>query len=146
MAHFAELDENNIVLRVIVVNNNELLDENGNEVEQKGIDFCSNLLGGTWIQTSYNGKIRKNFAGIGMFYDSTRNLFRLLNAPIDYPSFVLNDNGHWIPPIPYPSDAIINNENPSESKTYYWDEKTLSWVLMPYIDSLEVALENTPWQ
>jgi hypothetical protein len=146
MAHFAELDENNIVLRVIVVNNDELLDENGNEIEQKGIDFCSNLLGGTWVQTSYNGKLRKRFAGIGMFYDSTQNLFRLLNKPIDYPSFILDEDGNWIPPIPYPSDAIINNENPSESKTYYWDEKTLSWVLIPYIDPLELALENTPWQ
>jgi hypothetical protein len=146
MAHFAELDENNIVLRVIVVNNNELLDENGNEIEQKGIDFCSNLLGGTWIQTSYNGNIRKNYAGIGMFYDSTLDLFRLLNAPIDYPSFILNDNGRWVPPIPYPSDAIINNENPRESKSYYWDEETLSWVLIPYIDPLETANELTPWQ
>jgi hypothetical protein len=146
MAHFAELDENNIVLRVIVVNNDELLDENGNETEQKGIDFCSNLLGGTWIQTSYNGNFRFRFAGIGMFYDLDRDMFRNLNAPESNPSFVLDDNGNWIPPIPYPSDAVINNENPSESKSYYWDEKTLTWVLMPYIDPLETANELTPWQ
>ncbi|CAB4149171.1 hypothetical protein UFOVP534_50, partial [uncultured Caudovirales phage] len=65
MAHFAELNENNKVTQVIVVHNNELLDENGNELEQKGIDFCVNLFGGIWVQTSYNATIRKNYAGIG---------------------------------------------------------------------------------
>ena len=75
MAHFAELNESNIVTNVIVVHNNELLDENGNELEQKGIDFCVNLLGGIWIQTSYNGNIRKNYAGIGYLYDPIRDAF-----------------------------------------------------------------------
>jgi hypothetical protein len=75
MAHFAELDENNIVKQVIVVNNNELLDESGNESEQKGIDFCVNLFGGKWIQTSYNEKIRKNFAILGANYDPIRDAF-----------------------------------------------------------------------
>jgi len=75
MAHFAELDENNIVLRVIVVHNNELLDENGNESEQKGIDFCVAHYGGTWIQTSYNGNFREQYAGIGHAYDSVTDVF-----------------------------------------------------------------------
>jgi hypothetical protein len=75
MAHFAELDENNIVKQVIVVNNNELLDESGNESEQKGIDFCVNLFGGKWIQTSYNKKVRKHFAGINFTYDPIRDAF-----------------------------------------------------------------------
>lgn len=75
MAHFAELDENNTVKQVIVVHNNELLDDNGNESEQKGIDFCVSLFGGTWIQTSYNGTIRKNYAGIGYLYDPIRDAF-----------------------------------------------------------------------
>ena len=75
MAHFAELDENNVVTQIIVVHNNELIDENKNESEQKGIDFCVNLFGGTWIQTSYNGNIRKNYAGIGYTYDESRNAF-----------------------------------------------------------------------
>ena len=78
MAHFAEIDENNIVQRVIVVHNNELLDENGNESEQKGIDFCIALLGGNWIQTSYNAAtngFRKNYAGGGYTYDSVRDAF-----------------------------------------------------------------------
>jgi len=146
MAHFAELDENNIVLRVIVVANNELLNEDGNEIEQKGIDFCNSLLGGNWIQTSYNRTFRNNFAGIGMFYDLEKDVFRSLNAPEGYPSFVLDNKGNWVPPIPYPSDAIINNEEPKESKSYYWDEETLSWVLVEYIDPLQLALEDTPWQ
>lgn len=75
MAHFAELDENNIVTNVIVVHNNELLDAEGNESEQKGIDFCVTHYGQRWLQTSYNGNIRKNYAGIGYTYDLDRNAF-----------------------------------------------------------------------
>ena len=75
MAHFAELNETNIVKQVIVVHNNELLDENGNESEQKGIDFCVNLLGGTWIQTSYNENFRGKYAGIGYLYDPVNDVF-----------------------------------------------------------------------
>ena len=75
MAHFAEIGLDNTVLRVIVVNNNELLDENHIEQESKGADFCRNLLGGTWVQTSYNGAIRKNFAGVGFTYDTARDAF-----------------------------------------------------------------------
>ena len=89
MAHFAELDGNNVVTRVIVVHNNELLDENGNESEQKGIDFCIAHYGGTWIQTSYNGTFRKNFAGSGYTYDPTRDAFIPLE-PIEG-SWVLNE-------------------------------------------------------
>jgi hypothetical protein len=74
MAHFAQLDDNNVVTQVIVVHNNELLDD-GIEQEAKGIAFCESLLGGRWIQTSYNGNIRKNFAGIGFTYDAQRNAF-----------------------------------------------------------------------
>lgn len=74
MAHFAELDENSIVKRVIVVHDSELLD-NGVESEAKGIQFCQSLFGGNWVQTSYNGKIRKNYAGIGDTYDSNRDAF-----------------------------------------------------------------------
>ena len=116
MAHFAELDDNNIVKQVIVVHNNELLDESGNESEQKGIDFCNNLFGGRWIQTSYNGSIRKNFAGQGYFYDSVRDAF--IN-PQPYQSWILNEDiCRWEPPMPYPmEDNII----------YYWNEETLSW-------------------
>ena len=81
MAHFAQLDQNNVVLQVIVVNNNELL-EDGVESEQKGIDFCKSLLGGNWLQTSYNGKIRKMYAGVGFRYVPTDDVF----LPADFHS------------------------------------------------------------
>jgi hypothetical protein len=68
MAHFAKLDENNVVTQVIVVSNAELIDSDGEESEAKGIEFCQRLLGGTWVQTSYNGNFRKNYAGVGYTY------------------------------------------------------------------------------
>jgi hypothetical protein len=74
MAHFAELDDNNIVQRVIVVHNNELLD-NGTESEAKGIAFCKSLFGGNWIQTSYNATFRKNYAAAGFIYDAIKDAF-----------------------------------------------------------------------
>jgi hypothetical protein len=75
MAHFAEIDGSNKVLRVIAVSNNDILDENGNEVEQIGRDLCSRLLGGNWIQTSYNGNLRGIYAGIGYTYDMDNDVF-----------------------------------------------------------------------
>jgi len=114
MAHFAQL-ENNIVTNVIVVANETIIDENGNESEQKGIDFCSNLLGGTWIQTSYNGKIRKNYAGIGYIYDETRDAFI---APKPFNSWVLDETTcQWKAPVDYPTDEGI----------FIWNEETLTW-------------------
>ncbi len=75
MAHFAEIDSNNRVLRVIVVANNDTSDENGNEVEQIGKDLCNRLLGGNWVQTSYNANFRGSFASIGCFYDPIQDIF-----------------------------------------------------------------------
>ena len=114
MAHFAQL-ENNIVTNVIVVANQTILDENGNESEQKGIDFCSNLLGGTWIQTSYNARIRKNYAGIGYTYDETLDAFI---PPQPFASWLLDETTcQWEAPTPHPTD---NN-------FYIWNEETLTW-------------------
>ena len=114
MAHFAELNENNEVLRVVVVHNAELLDESGNESEQKGIDFCVNLFGGRWVQTSYNGTMRKNYAGIDFTYDPVNNWFF---APQPFASWTLDENAQWQAPVAYPTDE----------KFYSWDEATLSW-------------------
>jgi hypothetical protein len=75
MAHFAELDESNLVVRVIVVGNDDCLDQNGVESEAVGVAFCENLLGGTWVHTSYNSTFLKNYAGIGFTYDVQRNAF-----------------------------------------------------------------------
>ena len=85
MAHFAELDANNVVKRVIVVSNSEITDGNGNEIENDGILYCQRLYGGDtrWKQTSYNGNMRKRHAGIGMIYNEELNAFisRMYSRP-----------------------------------------------------------------
>ncbi len=84
MAHFAELNENNIVTQVIVVDNKDILDETGNESETKGIEFCKNLFGGyKWIQTSYNSSFRGVYAGVGYRYDETNDVFFNPDSPIE---------------------------------------------------------------
>lgn len=95
MAHFAQIDETNTVIQVIVVNNDELLDEFGNESEQKGIKFCSDLLGGNWVQTSYNGNIRYNYAGIGYIYDPIDEAF-IAPIPCEHPELELDENKKWV--------------------------------------------------
>ena len=75
MAHFAQLDDNNVVLRVIVVHNNDCKDAEGNESEAVGVAFCQSLLGGNWKQTSYNGNMRGVYAGIGYTYNPTLDVF-----------------------------------------------------------------------
>jgi hypothetical protein len=114
MAHFAEIS-NDIVTRVLVVHNNELLVD-GVEVEQKGIDFLNNLLGGTWVQTSYNNNFRKQYAGTGYRYDSVADVFIV---PQPYASWTLNSNHDWQPPTPKPEGS------------FYWDEESLSWLPVP---------------
>ena len=119
MAHFAELDENNVVTRVIVVGNQDILDSTGKENEEVGIAFCKNLLGGNWKQTSYNASFRKNYAGIGYTYREDIDAFV---PPRPYASWILNEStAQWEAPVPYPTDG----------KFYYWDEATTSWVEVP---------------
>lgn len=117
MAHFAQLDDAKLVINVIVVHNNELI-EDGQEVEAKGIDFCKRLYGleTTWVQTSYNNNIRKNYAGMGYLYNSIKDAFI---PPQPYPSWILNeDTCQWEIPTPMPE----------EGGPYQWDEATVSWV------------------
>jgi hypothetical protein len=109
MAHFAKIGLNNKVIDVVVVHNNELLDANNVEQEVNGINYLEGLTGWSiWKQTSYNGSIRKNFAGIGMTYDEDRDAF----IPIKpYLSWVLNeDTCQWQAPTPSPQDGWIWNE------------------------------------
>ena len=115
MAHFAQLDDNNIVTQVIVVGNDELLLD-GVESEVKGILFCKSLFGKDtkWKQTSYNGTIRKNYAGIGYTYDAANDYFF---APQPYPSWTLDADAIWQPPVAMPTN----------DKMYSWNEETLSW-------------------
>lgn len=99
MAHFAKLDQNNVVLEVHVVHNNELLDQNGVEQEWKGVWFLQNWSGGYphWKQTSYNGNFRKNYAGIGYTYDPVRDAFI---PPQPTPDAVLDEaTCQWIVPV-----------------------------------------------
>jgi hypothetical protein len=114
LAHFAQI-ENNMVTKVIVVSNQDTSNKEGFEIEQIGIDFCSNLLGGTWKQTSYNGNIRKNYAGIGYTYDEGRDAFI---APKPYNSWVLNEETcQWKAPVDYPTDG----------ENYTWNESMQLW-------------------
>ena len=114
MAHFAEI-KNNVVQRVIVVHNNELLVD-GVETESKGAEFCANLFGGEWVQTSYNGNIRKQYAGIGYTYDAVNDVFI---CPQPYGSWTLDDNFDWQPPTPMP---VV------EGKRYAWFEPNRVWI------------------
>jgi len=132
MAHFAQLDENNIVIQVIVVSNNECLDENGNESEDKGIAFCQSLFGGKWVQTSYSGKIRKRYAAIDYVYDENLDAFI---PPKPFNSWTLNTEIYnWVSPIPIPSDFNIL------TKPYLWNEETLSWD--PIVQPVTTGSQN----
>jgi hypothetical protein len=113
MAHFAELDDNNVVKQVVVVKNQELLID-GVEVESKGKEFLTNLLGGNWIQTSINNNFRKQYASVGYAYDTVNDVFI---APQPYPSWALDNDFNWQPPTPRP-DGI----------GWYWNEIEQAWV------------------
>jgi hypothetical protein len=108
MAHWAELDNDNVVVRVLVTNNN---DQNGDE----GYQWLLDVFGGRWIKTSYNGTIRKNFASIGFVYDEAKDAFI---APQPYASWILNpDTCRWEAPVSYPENGL-----------FVWDEDSLNWI------------------
>lgn len=116
MAHFAQLDEINTVLQVIVVSNDDVMD-NGQESEAKGISLCQSLLGSNtnWAQTSYNATFRKNYAGIGYTFDAQRNAFI---PPKPFNSWILDEETcQWNPPVAYPDDT----------KRYMWNEEAQQW-------------------
>lgn len=122
MAHFAQLDENNVVTQVIVVSNADTADANGVEKESIGVAFCERLFGGTWKQTSYNGNSRKNYAGIGYTYNAGIDAFV---PPKPYASWVLNnETAQWSAPVDMPEDAGTGDP----PKQYRWDEDTTNWV------------------
>jgi hypothetical protein len=108
MAHFCQIDENNVVIQVVTV---------PNEQENRGEEYLSvDLgLGGRWIQTSYNNNIRNVYAGIGFTYNENLDIFI---SPKPFPSWVLNSEGYWESPIPRPSDP---------NKVYRWDEDNQEW-------------------
>ena len=136
MAHFAQLDSNNVVTQVIVVSNDDITDSNGNEVESIGVAFCQKLLGAdtNWKQTSYNGNMRTRYAGIGYSYNSSLDAFV---PPQPYASWTLdNTSKDWVAPITQPT---LTDEQTAAGSYYTWDEsayqadtsdpKTAGWTL-----------------
>lgn len=111
MAHFTKLTSDNLVEQIVVVHNNDAPDE------AAGIAFLNNLFGAaTWVQTSYNARIRKNYAGVGFAYDAQRDAFI---PPQPYPSWTISEETcQWSAPTPMPTDG----------RDYQWDEPTTSWV------------------
>ena len=110
MAHFAQIDENNIVLQVLVV---------PDEQQHRGQEYMANdlMLGGRWIQTSYNSNIRGMFAGVGYIYNEDLDIFM---PPKPYPSWTIDlELGHWVAPLERPEEV--------EGKVNIWNEETLSW-------------------
>ena len=115
MAHFARIDENGLVLQVVVVDNKDTADASGVEKEHIGAAHLEKMLGGTWKQTSYNGNMRKNYAGIGYTYRADIDAFV---PPQPFASWTLNADAQWEPPVAMPQDG----------KMYSWDESTTSWT------------------
>jgi len=110
MAHWAEIDENNVVIRVLVTDNN---DPNGDE----GYQSLVNTLGGRWIQTSYNNNFRRLYAGTGYTYNEDNDVFI---PPCPFASWTLNEDCYWVPPVPKPEEGFS-----------VWNEETGSWEELP---------------
>jgi hypothetical protein len=111
MAHFAELDENNIVTRVLVTDN---------DAPNEGYDWLIENLGGTWVKTSYNANIRKNYAGIGFTFDEELDAFI---PPKPFESWLLvEETAQWVAPIPYPEDDLM----------YSWSEELGDWEAVQF--------------
>ena len=118
MAHFAELNSSNEVLRVVVISNDDV-DANGGDQHADAETFVASIVphsedGTAWKQTSYNNNFRKQYAAIGDTFDSSKNKFI---SPQPYPSWSLNSNDDWEAPIAYPDD----------DKEYEWNETTRAW-------------------
>ena len=132
MSHFAEIDNNNIVTRVVAFDDNDMSEEDAKQ-------FLEERLGGRWIQTSYNTyanthllggtPFRKNYAGVGMTYDENLDGF-IYEKPEDFPSFILDEEtGHWVAPVPFPGKKP---QDPREfSLEYIWDEENVQWIPNP---------------
>jgi len=125
MAHFAELDNNNVVLRVVVISNDDV-DANGGDLSTGAEDFVEALVpassgGVAWKQTSYNHNFRKQYAGIGCSYDASKNMFIV---PKPYASWTLNSSGDWEAPVTYPNDLEEGGLFVNTS----WDEDNSRWL------------------
>ena len=142
MAHFAELDNNNEVIQVIVISNEDV-DANGGDYSSQAETFVSNLIphsenGVAWKQTSYNNNQRKQYAGIGFTYDASKNKFIL---PKPFTSWQLNSNDDWIAPITYPNVNEINSNYVSIT----WDEDNQKWLGKTFTGDDHSTVTNYQW-
>ena len=132
MAHFAELDSNNVVLRVIVISNDDV-DANGGDQSSAAETFVATIVpassgGASWKQTSYNNNFRKQYAGIGFTYDVSKNMFIGVKP---YTSWTLNSSGDWEAPVTYPNDV----EEGGLRVFPMWDEDNLRWKGSTFTDA-----------
>jgi len=126
MAHFAQIDYQNKVIRVSVVANEDILDDDGNESEEVGIEYLKSVHGPNtmWVQTSYNNNFRCRYAGIGLVYNVEHDVFLL---PQPYPSWILNTETYeWESPVPKPDLTI---EQVESGNYYEWNEEAQEWKL-----------------
>lgn len=126
MAHFAQIDYQNKVIRVSVVANEDILDDDGNESEEVGIEYLKSVHGPNtmWVQTSYNNNFRCCYAGIGLVYNVEHDVFLL---PQPYPSWILNTETYeWESPVPKPDLTI---EQVESGNYYEWNEEAQEWKL-----------------
>ena len=143
MAHFAQLDSNNVVTQVIVVSNDDTSDSNGVEVESIGVAFCQKLLGANtnWKQTSYNSSIRGNYAGIGYTFMSGVATLGVGSTDVfvpqkPYASWTLSTTtAEWVPPSNPGAAPTLTDEEAAANKYYVWNESNYqadpatAWVL-----------------
>jgi hypothetical protein len=142
MAHFAELNSSNKVLQVIVVSNDDV-DANGGDESSQAETFVASIVpygtgGVAWKQTSYNNNFRKQYAGIGYSYDSSKDKFIL---PQPYPSWSLDDNDDWKAPVTYPTVTEISS-NPVQIT---WDEDNQKWLGKTFTGDGNETITNYEW-
>ena len=130
MAHFAELDNNNVVLRVVVVANDCVPSDEHIDGETWCINFFK---GGTWKQTSYNNNFRKQYAGIGYTYDAAKNKFI---SPQPHDSWALDANDDWQAPVTYPTITTYGSNDPVDKYIISWDEDNLRWTATDHEDPI----------
>ena len=130
MAHFAELDNNNKVLRVVVVGNDCV----PSDEHVDGETWCINFFkGGTWKQTSYNHNFRKQYAGIGHTYDAAKNKFI---GPQPHASWALDANDDWQAPVTYPTVTTYGSNDPLDIYKISWNEENLRWIATEMLDPI----------
>jgi len=130
MAHFAELDNDNKVLRVVVVGNDCVPSDEHIDGETWCINFFK---GGTWKQTSYNNNFRKQYAGIGYTYDVAKNKFI---SPQPHASWALDANDDWQAPVTYPTITTYGSNDPLDTYSISWDEDNIRWTATDHEDPI----------